>query len=252
MMRPMDSSNATTDAGYMCVSEVAQMREALEQKTEGYQPAILLDTVTPLGEITFDFPPPDRQIWLYARNPGRPATWIRRCQEFRDHRIFILLSDREPFAFSAIRILSSLGIPCGLCLESERPDWEAWSDILGYAAYAAVRHAAIEPFATAFREYRPERAEPFCMDALEILARGNRWMLAADANSHLQMPHTDDGKPDPDRSDRFFIERHPCSYCQAWRVCMGTFEHAHGEGVTTCQDFFREWMEACECAAIEK
>lgn len=240
------------DSGYELVSDPARAREALSLRCGGCLPPLLYETDTPLGEVPLDFPPSARHLWLYAHKPGRPATWIRKRREFLDHRLYILLSDRDPFSFTAARILSSLGVPCGLRQEAEQPDWEAWADLLGYAAYAAVPHAPVEPFASAMRSYRPERARPFCMDALAIIVRQSRKPSGPDADATDISDIRKREMCDAERVDRFFLDRHPCSFCPAWRVCMGTYERVRGEGENTCSVFFREWMEACECPAIEK
>lgn len=252
MTSPITRSPIEAENGYERVSDTDGLREALSLRHEGYLPPILYDTETPLAEVSLDFPPAERQIWLYARMLGRPAAWIRKRREFLDHRLFILLSDCDPFSFSAARILSSLGIPCGLRQECEQPDWEAWADLLGYAAYAVIPHAPIEPFADALRSYRPARATPFCMDALAILVRANRRPSEPDAEASDLRNASCQEVCETESVDRFFLERHPCSYCPSWRVCMGSYERVRGEGEITCSMFFREWMEACECPAIEK
>jgi len=161
-----------------------------------------------------------------------------------------------------LRILASLGIPCGVTFGVKEPDWEALTDLMTYAILGAAPHAAIEPFTFIAHRYKPaehtkwgcvyfDDPEEFLhLDSSGHVAFSQRELLGGRFISReIDRLETLDEVPgiadDPDRGKGIFLENNPCSVCGGWRLCRGAFARKgrHPDG---CSEFFAELMEVVE------
>ena len=173
---------------------------------------------------------------------GRFAEVSNKLKIIRSLGIKVLLYANSPTTYRDIQILASLGISTGLYFEEDMPVSEGIKDLVAYAFYSPIDHGVIEPFHT-----------------MELLYCGENYVSPKDAsyddspryihiNEKLEMAvsaknlkegnfigkgqqvlydifHSNEKKQT--EWQNFFIQSHPCSFCPAFRVCMGFFSEAN-------------------------
>lgn len=186
-----------------------------------------------------------------------------------DLRVFLPYSREN---LTGLRVLSSIGIPCGLVLEEGEPDWEALADLMTYAVLEGVPHAPIEPFDLLRRNYDPERfmqwGAGFFDDPTQFvhLDREGRAALSPRDLRQGRFVGTVDGLEgsvaaaltERARARRsLFVEDHPCAACAGFRLCLGRFDRPDkggpgAPGRAGCSGFFSEMMDALDLHREQK
>jgi hypothetical protein len=174
----------------------------------------------------------------------------------------VFLPSNRAESFTSLRILSSLGIACGVSFNGAVADWEALDELMHYALYGRVEHGPVEPFHSIASDYRPS-----CLtDFSSIYFNSPRRYLHCDSSGNIAMTagHLSEGIfigtfPEALTSEAArvklreycnawrseFLTYTECSCCAGWRVCGGAFrglEGAHGR----CGGIMTEMLEGAE------
>lgn len=117
--------------------------------------AILIDSDQPLAALL-----PFSSSWsvcldLHVSGMGLYRDIAPHIEQLRSSRLKIFMPAAIPENITAMRILSSVGVSCGLSFDSRTPDWEKVSDLMCYAVYGKYPHAPIEPFSFITAHYQP-------------------------------------------------------------------------------------------------
>lgn len=197
---------------------------------------------------------------------------INRLGQFRDvHQkiglirqmnAIVIFSGSESTACTDAQILSSLGIHAGITLEPDSPLSDSILDLITYTFYSPMPHADIEPFSTMERYYD---GESYVSPNLGKFINPNRYIhIGKGCQMAFSKEDLDNGNligddlsliRDEKRLDdlvfekehewqKFFVENHPCTYCPAFRVCMGYFAAQREKG--RCKEVMTELLDAIE------
>lgn len=166
--------------------------------------------------------------------------------------------------FSAVRILSSLGIETALDLRHHAGDWDAVADAMTYALLNVVDHAPIAPFNYLAARYGPHRRNDYAavyfddpQTYLHVDRVLNVALTAADlaagrfAGRGREAVEGIEGLEAYRRWKHawrdFFLRSGGCAYCAGWRVCLGKYEASVREQ-PGCERFAEEFMDAIDQA----
>lgn len=115
------------------------------------------NTLLSLSDIPFDESFEGIPIVLHLYNVGSIYATMSRLDILKRLGIRVFLSSSSRENFSSLKILSSLGIDCGLLIDSEKVDDEAFVDLASYYYLSQVPHATIEPFDYIWRNLHQEK-----------------------------------------------------------------------------------------------
>lgn len=181
-----------------------------------------------LSELDTACFPAKLPLTLYLGGAGNFMAYSEKLPALKKPGILVFLPAGRQ-AFTDLRILSSLGVRCGVLFGAEAPDWEALTDLLYYATYAKAPHAAIEPFAYAHTSYKGPDSQVNLSGAY-FRHSGARLEAGAEA----------------------FCSLTPCSACPSWRVCGGAFALYRGvDGPTPCRSFAAALLETAEYCNVK-
>lgn len=201
-------------------------------------------------------------IALFVPALGHFPDLVRQLPVVRQLNIRVYLPGNSPSNFSALRILSSLGIESAVVFPEREQDWERMGDLMTYALLGLAPHAPIAPF-----NYIASRYEP---------AQRNNWQSVyfndpsvyfhIDEHGHVAMSHEElkrgefilDSVDKLDSADEcaayterlqswteYFLKTEECAYCEGWRVCLGAFSST-SPNRQACGSFFTDFMESVE------
>jgi hypothetical protein len=199
---------------------------------------------------------------IFANELGPFKEIMAKLPMLREMNIRIFLSSDNKANFTSLHILASLGVDCGLSFGNNDVDWEALNDLMTYAIYSKVKHASVEPFLYAAKNYTPERLTDFStvyfenpqhylhIDKDENIAltsndlkSGKFIAKGVEALDHI---HENPLYKDAENAwQEFFLSENPCAYCQAWRICIGKFSKSF-EKNPGCRQFFTDLMDAAD------
>ncbi len=201
-------------------------------------------------------------IAIYASEMGPFKEFMMRLPLIRDLNIRIFLNSDKKENFTALHIISSLHINCGLEFGESDFDWEALNDLMTYALYGKVHHGAMEPFQFIASRYNPERLTDFGtvyfnnpniylhIDKDENIAisrkdlqKGN--FIAKGLNELNDIKTNKKFEEALHEWQNFFLQNNTCAFCPSWRVCMGKFTDTI-ERNPGCQKFFEDMMDATD------
>lgn len=98
---------------------------------------------------------------VYAYNLGDTFNVISQIDAIRRLNIRVFLSSTNEENFGSLKLLSSLGVDCGLQLDAKSIDDDVFLDLASYSLLGQVPHASIEPFDYIWRNIRQERGLDF-------------------------------------------------------------------------------------------
>lgn len=201
-------------------------------------------------------------IAIYVEELGPFKEFMARLQPMRDMNIRIFMNSDRKENLSALHILASLHISCGIAFGEKDIDWEAMNDLMTYSAYGKTRHAPVEPFHFITTKYNPDEYNEY----RTVYFDNPRTYLHIDKDLNVAISKKDlsegnfitsgiEGldkiKENPkfeealNKWQNFFLQNSVCAFCQSWRICMGTFA-GQIERNPGCQKFFTDLMEATD------
>lgn len=221
---------------------------------------VILDSAATFDQIAFSEEWRDIPLAVMAPALGRFRNLAGRAAALRQLNLRVYLPSSGD-NLAGIRILSSVGIPGGIMLESGSVDWEGLADLMTYALLERAAHAPIEPFAYLVKHYHPaarmtigaayfdDPAQFMHLDAAGRAAPTRRALLAGEFTGRSDDLETAaDGALPAERSPAWrelFAERHACASCPGFRLCLGGFRHDRGFP-RGCSAFFTELLDLVE------
>ncbi len=248
----------------VCMDDTEQVVNAAEAVKPGNKlHAICLSFTRSLAEL------PVKEAWK-----GIPlAVHLPRLGSFRQvanklhllHALDICIflpDDQGKENYTSLRILSSLGIRCGLAFNHLEPDWNALNDLAYYALYGRSAHAHIEPFHFIRTMHKAEQRLDFGAvyfdDPKRYLHLNSRGKVALSKQDlaagnyileYLTELETISELPTYKRHleswRQHFLKEEGCAYCAAWRVCLGRLSDITRDH-KACGALFSELMDAAE------
>jgi len=220
---------------------------------------VIVESDRPLAEMEFHDHPQDIPLAVMAPAAGRFRDLARHLDRLRKLNLRVYLPCDHADNLASLRILSSVGIPCGADFRKDRTDWEALADLATYAVLERAPHAAMEPFAFIAANYhsadRLDWGRVFFDDPKHFLHLSEDGRVALSqaelaegrfvAASLDEIEAADDFPPIRERLRawrHFFIDCHPCASCAGWRICRGKFSADLSENAG-CADFFGEMID---------
>jgi hypothetical protein len=206
----------------------------------GVLTCVAVETDRPLSAL----PIPDGwdgiPVALFAPGMGRYRDLSVNIQKLYDFKTHVYLPAGDAENLVSCRILASLGVTCCLVFNEREPDWTALADLMTYATFGPVPHAPVEPFHRIANHYSPgaclDWGALYFDDPREYLHLDSRGRVAlsrhglsnglfiADHISSIRDPLENEGYVKGLKAwRRYFLEDHPCTLCEGWRICLGRF-----------------------------
>lgn len=200
-------------------------------------------------------------VFLYINRLGQFRNVQEKISNLRSLNVIVVFTGPEHQATVDAQILSSLGIHTGISLNPDSPLDESVLDLITYNFYSMMPHGEIEPFSTMERYYD---GESYVNPKLAKFENPLRYIYV-DKDLHLAFSREDLDKgvffgqgleeianlsssevveKKMNEWQEMFIEPHPCTFCPAFRVCMGYFEEQRETG--RCRKFMTELLESIE------
>ena len=222
---------------------------------------IWLTIETSLSALPFNGTWIRQPLTLQVGSMGRFRDIAPHLPLLRKPNVVVFLPSDGPDTLVSLPILASVGVRCGVWLDSQSsPNWDVLEELLDYAAYGRVRHAPIEPFqflVTQFKESKYLDIGPiYFNDAARFLhldSDANIALSAADLTAQSfvaqgisaldtvsELPEV---KKHLIRRQAFFLDNHRCARCPGWRACGGWFSETRDES-GQCTQFFESVIEA--------
>lgn len=221
---------------------------------------VIVDSKEDISNVMFRREWEQIPIALMASSMGRFRNLADKLQLIRelDLRVFLPYSVEN---LSGIRILSSVGVPSCLLFDDNNIDWDELADLMTYALLESSTHAPIEPFDHILRNYKPDSfttwGAPFFEGPEQFIHLDLHGQVALSRKDLLDgnfMGSVDDGEPEKIDAAieeqkiavrKRFLDNHPCSMCEGFRVCMCKFICGN-TNLSGCSAFFSELMLAVE------
>lgn len=200
-------------------------------------------------------------IVLYLNRLGQLRNIHEKIAMIRNMNMMLIFTGSEQQTTTDAQIAASLGIHAGISLNSESALSDSVLDLLTYTFYGTCPHADIEPFSTIGRYYD---GESYVNPAIAQFINPSRYIYV-DKDLHLAFSqealdngdYFDQGmdklydisanqaiEKENNKWQQMFIEPHPCTFCAAFRICMGYFESQKDKG--RCSLVMTELLEAIE------
>lgn len=199
-------------------------------------------------------------IILYLNRLGQYRNVHRKIELLKRQNTIIVFTGNLHQACTDAQILSSQNIHTGIKWTKDTPLDDELLDLITYSFYSTAKHAPIEPFAVMERYYCGDnRVSP----ALGHFENPDKY-IHLDKDGHLAtskeaLEKGDYFEVEPEELfslgshpkvveskhawQQMFINSHPCTFCPAFRVCLGYFEGADKEN---CRRVMLELLESIE------
>ena len=200
-------------------------------------------------------------IVLYINRLGQFRNIHEKIAIIRNMNILLMFTGPEKQATTDAQIAASLGIHSGISLTPESQLSDNVLDLITYTFYGTNPHGDIEPFSTMEKYYD---GESYVNPKVAYFVNPSRYVYV-DKDLHLAFSQEDidaghffdqglDKLYDVSSNDaiekesckwqEMFIEPHPCTFCAAFRICMGYFEKQREKG--RCEKIMTELLESIE------
>lgn len=203
----------------------------------------------------------DSPIYLYINRLGKFRDVHHKIEMLKRMNIVVIFTGPEATAITDAQIVASLGIHSGISFKPNTALNENLLDLITYTFYSPMPHGEIEPFSTIERYYD---GESYVSPAVAEFTNPHRYIhvdkeyrLAFSeedlANGNifgkgLDIIRSEDLQKAIDIKDhewqKMFIESDPCTFCPAFRICMGYFKNQRES--KQCTMAMSELLEAIE------
>jgi hypothetical protein len=254
-------------SGYCLVIRVNDPEEIQKAEADAQSFRFLLHCVqlhidAPLASVPFEEAWSSVPLALFVPSLGRMRDLVRLLPLVRRLNLRVYLPADTADGFTAVRLLSSLGVPTAVDFSHGPPRWDLASDLATYALLGLVPHAPIEPFQFLTARYRPAEFTDFGSVLFDDPARylhldevGRVAVSAAEltAGEFIADHPAAMGDPEEIPAHRAYVNRwrssflrlDGCAICQAWRICRGRFASGASQD-QGCRAFFSELMGLVE------
>jgi hypothetical protein len=224
--------------------------------------AIKVVTNKALSDIEFEEEWVSIPLVVYSPEFGDYKSFLHRLGLVRKMNIRIFLSAHNAANYTALHILSSFQISCGLYFEDQPLNWELLNDLMQYEIYSRTRHAPIEPFNWLATHYEPTEYTDYNIiyfnspaKYLHLNEKGKIALTAkdlSDKNFLSDSVESLDNLSIEEGSDEVVRKRYEtmlkmneCAFCEAFRICLAKFEHLTDKK-NNCMRFFADFLDAAD------
>lgn len=205
----------------------------------------------------------DTPVILYINRLGQFRNIHQKIELLKSLNVIVIFTSTGNQACKDAQILSSLGIHSGIEFTPDSQLNESVLDLMTYAFYGTMPHADIEPFSTIEKYYD---GESYVSPALAEFINPERY-IHIDKDLNLAFSHADlkAGRFLPEKYpylkteefaesaekeslkwQEWFVDSHECTFCPAFRVCMGYFCNAENKVNGHCKEVMTELLESIE------
>lgn len=200
-------------------------------------------------------------IILFLNRLGQLRNVHKKIGLIRNMNIMLIFTGAEQQAATDAQVAASLGIHSGIALHPASPLSDSILDLITYNFYGTMPHGEIEPFSTIERYYdgesyvSPRMAE--FINPLRYVYVDKELHLAFSQKDLDNGNYFDQGldklyevssheaiEKESCKWQEMFIDAHPCTFCPAYRICMGYFDQQRGKG--RCKEVMNELLQAIE------
>lgn len=200
-------------------------------------------------------------LTLIINRLGKFSQVHHKIAVMRNMNISVFFTGDERIAARDAQILSSLGIHSGISLPKNASLGDSVMDLMTYNFYGTMPHAPIEPFSTLEYQYDGNRYVSPALaqfhDPTQFVFVDKEYHLAFSKEEMERGEYFDQGRDKlanlseheaviaaRTQWQEMFIQSHPCTFCPAFRVCMGYFSEQREKG--RCQEVMNELLESIE------
>lgn len=229
---------------------------------------ILLEPDEPLSSVAFREDWEEIPIVLYPSEFGSFREFIHKLPLLKKLKLKVFFSTDNQQNYIHLRILSSLGIHCGIIFGEKLVNWDLVNDLMHYALYSKSNHAPIEPFQYIASNYRADQYTDYSSVYFDnpskylhinkkeqIALMGNELeegkFIAEGVHSLNTISEIKEYKKRVLSWQEFLLQKKGCAYCPGWRVCIGKFSSSY-EKNPGCRDFFSDVMDAADYFKMQK
>lgn len=200
-------------------------------------------------------------IILYLNRLGKFRDVCHKINLLKTLNIIVIFTGNEKESTKDAQILSSLGIHTGIRIDSTSELSEHVLDLITYNFYGNCPHAEIEPFSTISRYYDGGN---YVSPSFANLENPERYIyIDKDKNIAFTKRELNNSKDKCHKLDdlkceslcsivenetlkwqKFFIDSHKCTFCPAFRICLGYFEEQSEKN--HCREIMNELLDAIE------
>lgn len=244
-------------------SEIMQAAAASKASTSNNLQNVIVESRETMDAFKFQNEWLGIPLALFFPEMGKFRNLGKKLEQIRKLKAHIYLPAERDENLTSCRILSSLGITSCLTLSQDKaPNWDFLADLMTYAVLGSVAHAPLEPFEHIRGNYEAKQYADWgsvCFDNpreyLHVDARGRVALSKEElaqgifiADDIVKLKNPMDCPEYAERTNvrkRFFLEDHPCTRCEGWKVCLGNFLR-DGKPADGCREFCRELLEALD------
>lgn len=263
---PCDKRIINSLASRSVVPRVRSMEEVTEaarlvHEAKAHLHCIIVDSNRQLSFSSFSNDLGTLPIALFVSGIGNLAHVIRQVENIKKLNVRVYIPGDKPENFSAIRILSSLGVETAVVFDTN-VDWDRLNDLMSYAVYGQVPHADIAPFDYMVKRYNRTDRNDFSavyFDDYATYLHVNEFGQVALSNKDLldgryvceSVANIDTVEEQPgylERSNmwkKHLLNYDDCSCCPGWRICLGKYNSLDN---AQCRAFFDDFLGAVEFA----
>jgi len=200
-------------------------------------------------------------IVLYINRMGQFRNIQHKIGLLKELNITIIFTGNEQQSVVDAQILASLGIHSGIRLNPDSALSDSVLDLITYDFYGTLPHGDIEPFSTIEKQYDGESIiSPFVAEFVnpeQYIYVDKEMNLAFSQKQLDNKEFFDNGldviynisshnaiKVESCKWQEMFVAPHKCTFCPAFRICMGYFEKQNEKG--RCKEVMSELLDAIE------
>nr|WP_294871634.1 hypothetical protein [Prevotella sp.] len=243
-----------------CLEDISNIKRHLHETTKVHA-FVYTDKYASLETIEINPDWGNTPIILYINRLGQFRNIHQKIALIKNMNIILIFTGQEEQATTDAQIAASLGIHTGIVLSPQAHLSDCVLDLMTYNFYNTMPHAEIEPFSTIGRYYD---GESYVSPKLAEFINPLRYIYV-DKDLHLafSQKELDEGtffdqgleklyevsshetiEKEACKWQEMFIEPHPCTFCPAFRICMGYFSEQRESG--RCREVMNELLGAIE------
>lgn len=193
-----------------------------------------------MSELDFHCVPEDIPLIVHLGGLGDTFEVLTRLESVRRLSIRVFLVSSREDNFAGLKILSSMGVDCGLLLDGGKIDDDAFADLASYYYLSPAPHASMEPFDYIVKNLRQDRnldirtvcfTNPgkyifagedlsFAFSREDLLAG----RFAGRLDEAEEVGFEEEYKYKLEHYYRHFLDLDACSKCPAFKICPRNVE----------------------------
>lgn len=222
--------------------EDLEVKYAESQRCNQVMAMVVKMPYTSVSQIDFKEEWANIPLMIRAYNIGDYDMLFFKLDTIRRFNARIYLTSKSASVYTDLKVLSSLGIDCGIWLEDEMPvEDDKLLDLASFYYMSQARHATIEPFEFIMRHLNEEHNISF--DAVYF----TNPLMYQHVESAEEIPtdetlEHDDFKVKMETYYKHFIDLDDCAKCPAFKIC----NYRMNKVLTSCSTTMNEVFEYAE------